>query len=99
MCHTTRRAVVRTDDMSNGSIGRTDAPQLRSDGRETALTRAGGQILVGDVRDVLRGLDAESVHVCVTSPPYWSLRSYSTDPQLWGGLSDCDHDFQTEPTA
>ena len=31
---------------------------------------------LGDVREVLRSLPDESVHCCVTSPPYWGLRSY-----------------------
>src|SRR5688500_18990245 len=84
--------------MSMGSIGRTvaDAPPSRSDGQETASTREGGQSLVGDVRVMLRTLSADSVHVCVTSPPYWSLRSYSTDPQVWGGRDDCAHDWTVD---
>ena len=35
--------------------------------------------------DVLRGLsqlDNESVHCCVTSPPYWGLRDYGVEGQL-----------------
>lgn len=32
------------------------------------------QILQGDYREVLRTLPDESVHCCVTSPPYWGLR-------------------------
>ena len=42
-------------------------------------------ILEGHVLDRLRGMEAGSVQVCVTSPPYWSLRDYSTAPQAWGG--------------
>lgn len=30
----------------------------------------------GDVLTVLRGMESESAHCCVTSPPYWGLRSY-----------------------
>lgn len=30
----------------------------------------------GAALDVLRTMDAGSVHTCVTSPPYWGLRSY-----------------------
>lgn len=30
----------------------------------------------GDALDVLRGMESESVQCCVTSPPYWGLRSY-----------------------
>lgn len=34
------------------------------------------RILAGDVREMLRTLEPDSVDVCVTSPPYWGLRSY-----------------------
>lgn len=34
------------------------------------------RILHGDCRDVLRTLPSESVQCCVTSPPYFGLRSY-----------------------
>lgn len=37
---------------------------------------------VGDALDVLRTLPDESVHCCVTSPPYWGLRDYGIDGQL-----------------
>jgi DNA modification methylase len=33
-------------------------------------------ILNGDCRDVLKTLPDESVHCCITSPPYWGLRDY-----------------------
>ena len=39
-------------------------------------------IYQGDCLAVLRQLPAESVHCCVTSPPYWGLRDYGTDGQL-----------------
>ena len=35
--------------------------------------------LEGDCRDVLPAIAAKSVHTCVTSPPYWALRSYLPD--------------------
>lgn len=31
------------------------------------------KILVGDNRTTLAQLDDQSVHCCVTSPPYWGL--------------------------
>ena len=40
------------------------------------------QILVGDVRETLRQVPSESVHTCITSPPYWALRDYGNDLQL-----------------
>lgn len=41
-----------------------------------------GTILVGDCVEHLRGLPDQSVHCCVTSPPYWGLRDYGVDGQL-----------------
>ncbi len=44
----------------------------------------------GDVLEVLRKLPSKSVHCCITSPPYWGLRSYAT--AKWeGGDPNCDH--------
>lgn len=40
------------------------------------------RILIGDVRDRLRDLDADSIDCVVTSPPYWGLRDYGVDGQL-----------------
>ena len=40
------------------------------------------RIIIGDVIDGLRTLDAGSVHCCVTSPPYWGLRDYGVDGQI-----------------
>ena len=40
------------------------------------------QILVGDALARLRGLPSSSVDCCVTSPPYYLLRNYSSDGQL-----------------
>lgn len=37
----------------------------------------------GHVLDLLRAMPSESVQTCVTSPPYFGLRSYSTEPQVW----------------
>ena len=40
------------------------------------------QIIQGDCRDVLVTMPDESVHCCVTSPPYWGLRDYGVDGQV-----------------
>ena len=39
-------------------------------------------ILCGDAVEQLRTLDTDSVHCCVTSPPYFNLRDYGTPGQL-----------------
>ncbi|MGI0130463.1 MAG: hypothetical protein ACREEC_10000, partial [Thermoplasmata archaeon] len=53
-------------------------------------------ILQGEVREVLRRLPDESVHCVVTSPPYWGLRTYGTELQLWGGRPGCDHRWRQD---
>ena len=40
------------------------------------------EIKVGDSLEVLKTMDDESVHCCVTSPPYWALRNYDHLDQL-----------------
>lgn len=48
------------------------------------------KIFHGNCLDVLGTLPAESVHTCVTSPPYWGQRDYGT--ATWqGGDAGCDH--------
>ncbi len=49
------------------------------------------EIIQGDCLEVLRGLPAESVNCCVTSPPYWGLRDYGCDGQL--GLEKTPDEF------
>jgi DNA modification methylase len=52
----------------------------------------------GDAREVLRELPAESVHMCVTSPPFFGLRDYGTG--TWeGGDAECDHLKVSDPIA
>lgn len=38
-------------------------------------------LLQGDALDLLKTLPDESVHCCVTSPPYWGLRDYGCEGQ------------------
>ena len=48
------------------------------------------EVIEGDVREVLKTLDDESVQCVVTSPPYWGLRDYGT--ATWeGGDEGCEH--------
>lgn len=50
-------------------------------------------LLVGDVRAGLASLPAELAQECVTSVPYWGLRSYGTTPQVWGGDPEHTHEW------
>ena len=53
----------------------------------------GYQLHQGDCREVLKELEPESVHCCITSPPYYGLRSYGTPPVVWGGDPACEHQW------
>jgi DNA modification methylase len=48
-------------------------------------------ILVGDCREQLRTLADQSVHTCVTSPPYFGLRDYGHEGQM--GLEPTPDEF------
>lgn len=52
------------------------------------------QIITGDCREQLKTLPAGSVHVCVTSPPYFALRDYGHDGQI--GLEATPEAFVAE---
>jgi DNA modification methylase len=49
------------------------------------------KIINADVMEGLRQLPDESVHCCVTSPPYWGLRDYGVEGQI--GLEATPSDF------
>jgi len=51
------------------------------------------KIIHGDCREVLKGMEAESIDSCITSPPYYGLRAYQTEPQVWGGVEGCKHEW------
>lgn len=46
------------------------------------ITGRNWRVIVGDVIDSLRTLADNSVHCCVTSPPYWGLRDYGVEGQI-----------------
>ncbi len=49
-----------------------------------------GKIIHGDALEILKRSPSESVQMCVTSPPYWGLRSYGhyEMQQIWGTIED-----------
>jgi DNA modification methylase len=51
-------------------------------------------ILIGDCIESMRGLPDQSVHTCVTSPPYFGLRDYGHDGQI--GLEPTPDEFVTK---
>jgi hypothetical protein len=51
------------------------------------------EVLCGNVRKVLDSMKPDSIHCAVTSPPYWGLRDYHSDPQVWDGDEACEHEW------
>ncbi len=52
------------------------------------------RIITADVRAGLAEVESGSVQCCVTSPPYWGLRSYDgPQEQVWGGEPGCAHEW------
>ncbi len=46
------------------------------------------RLLIGDAREVLRSLPPDSVHLVLTSPPYWNLKRYEDLPGQLGHVED-----------
>lgn len=61
--------------------------------RDPYLQDADVTLYHGDVLDVLRELEPESVDCVVTSPPYWGLRDYGQEGQL--GLEPTPEEYVT----
>lgn len=55
------------------------------------------QVLQGDALAVLRTLPDQSVHCCVTSPPYWGLRNYGVEGQI--GLEKTPEEYVAKMVA
>jgi DNA modification methylase len=61
------------------------------------FTSESGRIIQGHVLEVLRGLPENSVDCVVTSPPYWGLRDYKIEPQVWDeNHGPCEHEWGEE---
>lgn len=49
------------------------------------------RVIVGDCLESMRNMSDQSVHCCVTSPPYFGLRDYGVDGQI--GLEPTPDEF------
>ncbi|TBH21357.1 DNA-methyltransferase [Thermus thermamylovorans] len=58
------------------------------DGPALAPPPTAHRLLVGDAREVLKGLPEASVHLALTSPPYWTLKRYEETPGQLGHVQD-----------
>ena len=48
------------------------------------------RLLLGDSRKIVPELPEDSVHLAITSPPYWTLKQYREHPDQLGHLADYD---------
>ena len=46
------------------------------------------RLLLGDSREIVAELPKESVHLAITSPPYWTLKEYAEHPDQLGHVDD-----------
>lgn len=74
---------LHNEDGNRAAWGR-----ISGEGRGMEIEERGGggvmncTILQGDALELLRTLPPESVHTCVTSPPYYNLRDYGVEGQI-----------------
>jgi DNA modification methylase len=61
--------------------------------QQPRLTAPRHRFYTGHVIDVLEALKPGSVRCAITSPPYYGLRAYGTQVQVWGGRAGCSHDW------
>jgi len=53
------------------------------------------QVVTGDCREIMTGWPSGCIDFVMFSPPFWGLRDYGEEAEsVWGGDSDCEHDFE-----
>jgi DNA modification methylase len=88
---------VLPEELRNIGDPQTALPRIAKDARLTGLIESvvshlptNHDVYMGDARKWLAELQSESVHLAVTSPPYWTLKEYrQCDGQL-GFIADYD---------
>ncbi len=48
------------------------------------------RLILGDAREIVDSIPDESVHLAITSPPYWTLKRYNEHTNQLGHISDYD---------
>jgi len=57
------------------------------------------KLLQGNSLDRLKDIETESIDMCITSPPYYALRSYGDFNDIWPGMDikgGCTHEWAEE---
>jgi len=54
------------------------------------------KIIYGHALEILPKLPKKIAQCCITSPPYWGLRTYSGNQErIWGGDTNCEHQWDS----
>jgi len=53
-------------------------------------------IIQGNASDVLKNIPNNSINCGITSPPYFGLRNYNTNPIVWCGNDNCNHIWEND---
>jgi hypothetical protein len=79
------------------ALGQRAIPSLAHDGvataalaSATARVHTSHRLVQGDARQVLPELSDTSVHLVLTSPPYWTLKKYPDNPNQLGAMKSFD---------
>ena len=54
------------------------------------------KIYQGHALEVMKTWPDDVVDCLITSPPYWGLRNYGTNPVVWDGHPECNHKWGKE---
>src|SRR5947208_17107466 len=79
----------------NVKARRAEAEAQRQRAKKTSVALSHVNLRCGDARK-LSWIPDESVHLVVTSPPYWTLKEYNHTVGQMGHIEDYEH-FLTEP--
>ena len=55
-----------------------------------------GLMYNGNAINILKQMPDESVDCVMTSPPFWGLRNYKSEPLVWEGEESCIHEWGEE---
>ena len=55
------------------------------------MSKSDYELFQGHALTVLKTMPSETVQCAITSPPYYGLRSYKTEPQIWDSNRDHNH--------
>jgi site-specific DNA-methyltransferase (adenine-specific) len=58
------------------------------------LSQITNAIVQGHVLSVIKQIPSSSIDMVITSPPYYGLRNYNTNSQIWDGNNSCNHEWQ-----